>query len=136
MPSYRAASPLSSPHVDAVGPRMVRMYPGDSVQVAVHIIHPPGRSSGPRRDSRLLSKQSCRSSGSVSQETAVGTYMSAYVEVDHGEGSPPFSDPMQVHSLTEGSFAFNKDYEVFDALAGGRDAAMAPEDRDPSRSPL
>jgi hypothetical protein len=67
---------------------------------------------------------------------AVGTYMSAYIEVDHGDRSPPFSDPVKVHSLTEGSFAFRKDYEVFDALAGGRDAAMAPEDRDLGRAPL
>jgi hypothetical protein len=66
----------------------------------------------------------------------VGTYMSAYIEVDHGDRSPPFSDPVQVQSLTEGSFAFDKDYEVFDALAGGRDASMAPEDRDPSCAPL
>lgn len=66
----------------------------------------------------------------------MGTYMSAYIEVDHGDRSPPFSDPVQVHSLTEGSFAFDKDYEVFDALAGGRDATMAAEDRDPSRAPL
>jgi hypothetical protein len=62
--------------------------------------------------------------------------MSAYIEVDHGDGSPPFADPVQVHSLTEGSFVFGKDYEVFDALAAGRDAAMAPEDQDPNRVPL
>jgi hypothetical protein len=66
----------------------------------------------------------------------MGTHMSAYIEVDYGEGSPPFTDPVQVYSLTEGSFVFGKDYEVFDALAGGRDAAMAPEDRDPRRAPL
>jgi hypothetical protein len=66
----------------------------------------------------------------------MGTYMSAYIEVDYGEQSPPFSDPEQVYSLTEGSFALDKDYEVFDALAGGRDAAMAPEDRDSSHAPL
>jgi hypothetical protein len=66
----------------------------------------------------------------------MGTYMSAYVEMDYGECSSPFSDPMQVHSLTEGSFAFDKDDEVFDALAGGRSAVMAPEDRDPKRVPL
>jgi hypothetical protein len=62
--------------------------------------------------------------------------MSAYIEVDKGEGSPTFADPRQVFSLTEGSFWFGKDYEVYDALAGGRDAALAPEDRDPSRAPL
>lgn len=66
----------------------------------------------------------------------MGTYMAAYIEVDHSEGSPPFTDPMQVYSLTQGSFAFRKDYDVFDALAGGRDAAMAPEDREPSCAPL
>jgi hypothetical protein len=31
---------------------------------------------------------------------------------------------------------FGKDYDVFDALAGGREASMAPEDRDPSRESL
>lgn len=66
----------------------------------------------------------------------MGTYMSAYVEVDRGVGWPPFTDPVQVHSLTEGSFAFGQDCDVFDALAGGRDAAMAPEDRDPRAAPL
>lgn len=62
--------------------------------------------------------------------------MSAYIEVDHGEGSPPFTDPVRVHSLAEGSFALGKDDEVFDALSGGRDATMAPEDRDSGRAPL
>ena len=62
----------------------------------------------------------------------MGTYMSAYVEFDDASSSPPFSDPAQVRSLTAGSFGFGKDYEVFDALAGGRDSAMAIEDRDPS----
>jgi hypothetical protein len=62
--------------------------------------------------------------------------MSAYIEVDHGDGSSPFSDPERVYSLTEGSFALGKDYEVFDALAFGREGAMAPEDQDPSRAPL
>ena len=52
------------------------------------------------------------------QETLVATYMSAYIEVDHGEHSHPFSDPAQVYSLTEGSFAFGKDYEVFDEQHG------------------
>jgi hypothetical protein len=62
--------------------------------------------------------------------------MGAFVEVDHADGSPPFSDPVQIYSLTDGSFAFDKDYEVFDALAWGRDSQMAPEDRDPGRFPL
>jgi hypothetical protein len=62
--------------------------------------------------------------------------MCAYIEVDHCKKRPPFSDPVHVHSLTEGSFALGKDYEVFDALAGGRLAAMAREDQDPRRRPL
>jgi hypothetical protein len=66
----------------------------------------------------------------------MGTYMNAFIEVDYGDGRPPFSDPVQIYTLTEGSFAFGKDYEVFDALAWGRDSSMALEDRDPSRRPL
>jgi hypothetical protein len=38
--------------------------------------------------------------------------MSAYIEVDHGERSPPFADPVKAHHLTEGSFTFGKDYET------------------------
>ncbi len=66
----------------------------------------------------------------------MGTYMSAFIEIDYGERAPPFSDHMQVYSLTEGSFRFGKDYEVFDALAEGRNSQMRPEDRDPDRAPL
>jgi hypothetical protein len=66
----------------------------------------------------------------------MGTYMSAFIEVDHSESSRPFSDPTQIFSLTEGSFSFGKDYDVFDALAWGRDSQMAVEDRDPRRRPL
>jgi hypothetical protein len=66
----------------------------------------------------------------------MGTYMSAYIEVDHGNQSQPFSDPMQIYSFTEGSFVFGKDYDVFDALAGGREAKLAPEDREGTHVPL
>jgi hypothetical protein len=66
----------------------------------------------------------------------MGTYMSAFIEVDHSDGLPPFSDPVRIYSLTEGSFSFGKDYEVFDALAWGRDSQMSPEERDPARRPL
>jgi hypothetical protein len=66
----------------------------------------------------------------------MGTYMSAFIEVDHSNGLLRFSDPVQIYSLTEGSFSFGKDYEVFDALAWGRDSQMSPEDRDPARRPL
>ena len=65
----------------------------------------------------------------------MGTHMSAYIEVDHGLQVMPFSDPIQVYSLTEGSFVLDKRYDVFDALAGGRRDVM-PQDDDPSRSPL
>jgi hypothetical protein len=66
----------------------------------------------------------------------MGTYMNAYIEVDHGDGSPPFSDPVMVLSLTEGSLSLGKDYDVFDALAGCREVTMAQEGRDPGRDPL
>lgn len=66
----------------------------------------------------------------------MGTYLSAYIEVDNSRAPEPFRDPTQVFSLTEGSFAFDKAYEVFDALAGGREAKMAREDLDPDRVPL
>lgn len=66
----------------------------------------------------------------------MGTYMSAYIEVDYGRQATPFSDPVKVHSITDGSFSFDKSYDVFDALAGGRYAQMAPEDRDSRAAPL
>jgi len=66
----------------------------------------------------------------------MGTYMSAYIEVDLGGRSPPFSDPMQIFSITEGSFAFDKDYEVFDALADGRSSGMTFDDHETHRAPL
>jgi hypothetical protein len=59
----------------------------------------------------------------------MGTYMSAYVEVDGSKTSAPFTDPHLVHSLTDGSFNFGKDYEVFDALAGGRNCRMPRDDQ-------
>jgi hypothetical protein len=62
--------------------------------------------------------------------------MSAYIEVDYGKQKPAFTDPAQIFSLTEASFSFFNRYEVFDALAGGREAFFAEEDRDPKRRPL
>src|SRR5262249_45436146 len=76
-----------------------------------------------------------RCKGSVIEAT-MGTDMSAYLEFDYDRRSQPFTDPTQVYSLTNGSFACLRGYEVFDALAGGRDAVMAPEDRDPRHAPL
>jgi hypothetical protein len=66
----------------------------------------------------------------------MGTYMSAYLEVDHGIDLAPFTDPTQIYSLTDGSFSFNKDYEVFDALAHGRSILYPVEDQDPKHRPL
>jgi hypothetical protein len=63
--------------------------------------------------------------------------MSAYIEVDHGDQPIPFSDTVQIYSLTEGSFSFSGyNYDAFDALEYGREASAAPEDRDPLRAPL
>jgi hypothetical protein len=80
-----------------------------------------------------LIRYRCKSSA---KEATMGTYMSAYLEFDYDKHSQPFTDPTKVYSLTNGSFAFDRGHEVFDALAGGRDAAMAPEDRDPRHAPL
>ncbi|MBI1900383.1 MAG: hypothetical protein HYS13_04610 [Planctomycetia bacterium] len=66
----------------------------------------------------------------------MGTYLSAFIEVDHGDRSPPFSDPEQIYSLTEGSFSFGWEYDVFDALAAGRSSTYAPEDREDHPEPL
>jgi hypothetical protein len=66
----------------------------------------------------------------------VGTYMATFIEVDHGDRQPPFSDPVQIHSLVDGPFNVDRAYDVFDALAGGRESQMAPEDRDAHRLPL
>lgn len=53
----------------------------------------------------------------------MGRHLSAYIEVDHGDCSPPFSDPDQIFSLTEGSFVFDKAYAIFDAIAGAWEGA-------------
>jgi hypothetical protein len=62
--------------------------------------------------------------------------MSAHIEVDYGKKKPPFADSEQIFSLTGASFSFDRRYEVFDALAGGREVFYAGEDRDPKRRPL
>lgn len=67
---------------------------------------------------------------------SVGTYMAAFIEVDHGDGQPPFSDPVTIHSLVDGPFNLDRAYDVFDALAGGRHSHMAPVDRNARRLPL
>jgi hypothetical protein len=35
-------------------------------------------------------------------EGVMGTYMGAFVEIDHSDGSRPFSDPVLIYSLTDG----------------------------------
>lgn len=66
----------------------------------------------------------------------MGTYIDAFIEIDHRDDSEPFSAVEQIHSLTDGSFILSRAYDVFDALAGGRESVMAAEDRDPSCQPL
>lgn len=66
----------------------------------------------------------------------MGTYMAAFIEIDHGDQQPPFSDPVQIQSLADGSFNVERAYDVFDALAGGRVSRMSVEDRDANRLPL
>lgn len=65
----------------------------------------------------------------------MGTSMKAYIEFDCSAVAPPFTDAMQILSLTEGAFSLSRDYLVFDALAGGRQARMAPEDQNPDNTP-
>ena len=62
--------------------------------------------------------------------------MAAFIEVDRGDGQPPFADPVQIHSLVDGPFNLARAYDVFDALAGGRESQMRPEDRDARQLPL
>jgi hypothetical protein len=66
----------------------------------------------------------------------MGTDIHAFVEIDNGDRGPPFSETRTIVSVTRGSFQIGGGYEAFDALAWGRAAAMAPEDRDPSLIPL
>ena len=66
----------------------------------------------------------------------MGTYIDAFIEIDHSDDSGLFSAVEQIHSLTDGSFILSRAYDAFDALAGGRESVMAAEDRDPSRQPL
>ncbi len=66
----------------------------------------------------------------------MGTYLSAFIEFDRSDMLPAFSDTSQIESLTEASFSFGKDYEVFDALGDGRNGAMRGEDYDPLQAPL
>jgi hypothetical protein len=65
----------------------------------------------------------------------MGTYMSAFIEIDYSKKLPSFHNSEQIYSLTEGSFVFGKDYEVFDALAYGRQGCAEDEDRDLTQLP-
>ena len=66
----------------------------------------------------------------------MGTSIEAFIEIDHSDAAEEFSSWHQVHSFTHDTFLLHRDYDVFDALAGGRNAAMAPEDQDPAREPM
>jgi len=69
-------------------------------------------------------------------EITMGTYMSASIEYDRSDTNPAFTNSDVIDSLADGSFIFDKDYEVFDALGYGRQGAMSDEDKDPSKRPL
>ena len=63
----------------------------------------------------------------------MGTDIHAFVETDP---SGDFDTTSNIHSLTHGSFILQRDYNVFDALAGARDSQIPADDRDPSKHPL
>ncbi len=71
----------------------------------------------------------------LKERDVMGTSMKAYIEFECSGVAPPFTDAMQILSLTEGAFSLSRDYLVFDALAGGRQARMAPEDQNPDNTP-
>jgi len=63
----------------------------------------------------------------------MGTDINAFIEIDHtGE----FSTPGSIHSLTADAFILDRDYDVFDALAGAREHQISESDRDATRLPL
>ena len=63
----------------------------------------------------------------------MGTDIYAFIETD---GSGEFSTPGSIHSLTHDAFILDRNYDVFDALAGAREHQMAESDRDDKRLPL
>lgn len=66
----------------------------------------------------------------------MGTNIQSFIEIDYCQEPISFSVPEQIFSLTEGPFILDREYELFDALAGGRNSFMDTHDRDPSREPL
>ena len=63
----------------------------------------------------------------------MGTDIHAFIETDTtGE----FSNAASIFSLTADAFILDRDYDVFDALAGAREHQMAKPDRDSKRLPL
>ena len=66
----------------------------------------------------------------------MGTDMEVQLEMDESNEEPAFSAARSIHSLTTGSFLVDRDYSIFDALAGGRDSVLPHQDRDPRSAPL
>ena len=63
----------------------------------------------------------------------MGTDINAFIEIDRtGE----FSTADNIHSFTRDTFILDRDYSLFDALAGAREHQMWECDRDASRLPL
>ena len=63
----------------------------------------------------------------------MGIDIHAYVEIDE---SGEFDCAGCVRSLTASTFFLDRDYEIFDALAGAREFQMEAADQDPKRYPL
>lgn len=63
----------------------------------------------------------------------MGTDIHAFIETD---ATGEFSSADSIHSLTRDAFILDRDYDVFDALAGARERQMPESDRDAKRLPL
>lgn len=66
----------------------------------------------------------------------MGTYIDAVLEMDLSDGETPFADAGSIDSLTTAGWLLDRDYGVFDALAGGRSAVLPPDVQDLRSEPL
>ena len=64
----------------------------------------------------------------------MGTDMYVFIETDETDAVPFSGD--HIFSFANGPIQPHRDYNVYDALAGGRNSQMFPEDQDPKREPL
>ena len=63
----------------------------------------------------------------------MGTDINAFIETDT---TGAFSTAGNIHSLAADTFILDRDYDIFDALAGAREHQLSESDRDPQRRPL